>query len=178
MRFLRIGSGPLALLLARPVARYINGQCDHLEKMGTALSGLPRARLSAYFSRLDLDRVRTVEGDPLPIPALPFRDIARHLGLDIPDASLVAAITFDHIIASRQPLTPALLFHELVHVVQFRLLGVTAFARLYVRGLLLAGSYDGIPLERCATELAYRFETGSPFDVERVIAEWIERDLL
>jgi hypothetical protein len=32
----------------------------------------------------------------------------------------VAAITFDHIIASRQPLTLTLLFHELVHAVQFR----------------------------------------------------------
>jgi hypothetical protein len=120
-----------------------------------------------------------VARDPLPIAEIPFRGAARHLGLDLPDVSLVAAITFDHVIASREPLTHAVLFHELVHAVQFRLLGVGAFARLYVRGLLLSGSYDGIPLERCAMELGYRFETErSPFEVEREVAEWIERDLL
>jgi hypothetical protein len=115
----------------------------------------------------------------LPIAALPFSNAARRFGLDLPDVSLVAAITFDYIIASPRPLTSALLFHELVHCVQFRILGVSAFARLYVRGLLLAGSYDGIPLERCAAELDCRFETErSPFEVEREVAVWIESGLL
>jgi hypothetical protein len=142
------------------------------------ISGDPRARISDYFRPVDLDRVRIVERDPLPIAALPFSNTADHLGLDLPDLSLVAAITFDHIIASRQPLTSALLFHELVHAVQFRLLGVGAFARLYVRGLLLTSSYDAIPLERCAAELDYRFETERlPFEVEREVAEWVRRDL-
>ena len=179
MRLPRIVSGPVSSLLARPVAHYISAQRDDLEKTGTAISGHLRARLNDYFRPVDLDRVRIVERDPLPIPALPFSDTARRLGLDLPDVSLVAAITFDHIIASRRPLTSALLFHELVHAVQLRLLGVSAFARLYVRGLLLAGRYDGIPLERCAVELDYRFKTErSPFEVERQVEEWIERDIL
>jgi hypothetical protein len=116
-------SGSVSSLLARPVARYISAQRDHLEKTGTAISLHPRAPLNDYFRPVDLDRVRIVERDPLPMPALPFSNTARRLGLDLPDVSLVAAITFDHIIASRQPLTSALLFHELVHAVQFRLLG-------------------------------------------------------
>jgi hypothetical protein len=93
------------------------------------------------------------------LPALPFGATARRIGLDLPDISLVAAITFDRVIASRQPLTSALLFHELVHVVQFHLLGVSVLARLYIQGLLQSGGYDGIPLERCAGELDFRFET-------------------
>jgi hypothetical protein len=102
----------------------------------------------------------------------------RRIGLDFPDVSLVTAITLDNIIASRQPSTSALLFHELAHAVQFCLLGVSAFALLYVRGLLVAASYDQIPLERCAVELDYRFETEhSPFDVENEVRHWIQRGL-
>jgi hypothetical protein len=172
-------SGPVSFLLARPVADYINGQRNQLEKTGKVIPGHHRERLRHYFRHADLDRVRILERESLLIPALPFSDTARRLGLDLPDLSLVAAITFDRVIASRQPLTSALLFHELVHVVQFRLLGVSAFARLYVRGLLMAGSYDGIPLERCVAELDCRFETeATPFDVEREVAGWIERGLL
>jgi hypothetical protein len=179
MRLPRIVSGPVSSLLARPVARYISAQRDHLEAAGTTIWGHSRARLADYFRPVDLDRVRIVERDPLQIRALPFTNTARRVGLDLPDVSLVAAITFDNIIASRQPLTSALLFHELVHAVQFRLLGVSAFAFLYVRGLLEAGRYDGIPLERCAVELDYRFEAErSPFDVEREVKDWIQRGLL
>ena len=59
------------------------------------------------------------------------------------------------------------LFHELVHVVQFRLLGVREFSRQYVEGFLKSGSYEGIPLEVCAYELEARFEMSArPFAVE------------
>ena len=171
-------SGPAASLLARPVAHYINSQRDRLENMATALAECTKTKFSPYFPTADVDRVRIIECDPLPISGLPFRNLAHYLALDLPDVSLVSAITFDHIIASRQPLVPTLLFHELVHAVQYRLLGVTAFARLYTRGLLFTGSYDGIPLERCAIELEYRFQTErSPFGVESEVEAWIARGL-
>src|SRR5208283_3841846 len=106
-----------------------------------------------------------LESDRLPIPDPPFRQAAHHIGLELPHPSHIAAITFDYVIASRQVLYPRLLFHELVHVVQFRLLGVTTFARLYTRGFLSGGSYLAIPLERCASDLEFRFDAdSSPFD--------------
>jgi hypothetical protein len=46
-----------------------------------------------------------------------------------------------------QPFTDGLLFHELVHVEQYRQLGIPRFAELYVRTFLSGGGYDGIPLE-------------------------------
>jgi hypothetical protein len=74
-------------------------------------------------------------------------------------------------------LRPSLLFHELVHVVQFRLLGVQRFARLYTRGFLSTGSYLGIPLERCARDLESRFAIDpAPFDVAAEVTTWIEAD--
>ena len=49
------------------------------------------------------------------------------------------AITFDDVVVFHDPLTPQLIFHEMVHVVQYRLLGIDEFARLYVRGYLHGG---------------------------------------
>ena len=54
-----------------------------------------------------------------------------------------------------------LLFHELVHVEQYRHLGIPRFAELYVRGFLGGGGYNGIPMEINAYELGGRFE-GNP----------------
>jgi len=77
--------------------------------------------------------------NPLPIPDPPFYPLFRWLRLDIPEPSLVDAITFDHVIAARETMGLPLLFHEMVHVVQDRLLrreGVRAALR---KGLLCGG---------------------------------------
>jgi hypothetical protein len=50
-----------------------------------------------------------------------------------------------------------LLFHELVHVEQYRKLGIPRFSELYVRGFLNGGSYEAIPLEVNAYSLEDRF---------------------
>jgi hypothetical protein len=70
----------------------------------------------------------------------------------------MAAVTFGDVVVSHQPFTDGLLFHELVHVEQYRQLGIPRFAELYVRGFLSGGGYDGIPLEINAYELSGRFE--------------------
>ena len=60
----------------------------------------------------------------------------------------------------------SLLFHELVHVAQFHLLGVHAFVRTYLRGWLDSGrSYLDNPLEASAFELQRRFDAGDRFDI-------------
>ena len=63
-------------------------------------------------------------------------------------------------------------------MVQYRLLGVNRFSRLYVRGFFGAGGYHAIPLERCAFELEQRFVAApEPFDVEAQVSKWIDGDL-
>ena len=52
-----------------------------------------------------------------------------------------------------------LLFHELVHVVQYDVLGTSRFATQYVTGWAEAGFvYEKIPLEVQAYALQHRFE--------------------
>lgn len=117
--------------------------------------------------------MRLVKRDPLPIAGVPLNGLVRASGLSFPDPRLVAAIALDRLVAARVPLSDGVLFHELVHVAQFRLLGVREFSRLYVRGFLASGSYEGIPLERCAYELEARFELGeSEFSVEEELKAW------
>jgi len=70
----------------------------------------------------------------------------------------IGAITFVDLVVYPERLDLDTLFHELVHVAQYRALGLERFARLYVEGFLRGGSYEAIPLERQAYALGERFE--------------------
>jgi hypothetical protein len=81
------------------------------------------------------------------------------------DFKMVAGITFkDTIVLSqsvlRSKLAPkSLLFHELVHVVQYEVLGVRRFVERYVQGWVKGGlDYYAIPLEIHAYDLEQRYE--------------------
>jgi hypothetical protein len=94
----------------------------------------------------------------------------------LPDFSLMAAITFVDTVVSHEPFTQRLLFHELVHVIQYKKLSLLEFAAKYVRGFLSGGSYESIPLEMNAYELDARFAAApaSAFSVEAEVQEWID----
>jgi hypothetical protein len=165
-----------APVLSWPVAQYIVHQRNRLEQHSAPLPEETIATLQGYFDAVDLERACIVIADPLPISDPPFAAAVHRLGFDFPSVALTAAITFDHVIVSRERMSPALLFHELVHVVQYRLLGVSAFAYQYVQGFLSGGSYHGIPLEGCAFALERRFVTESrPFRVEAEVLAWMDR---
>jgi hypothetical protein len=108
----------------------------------------------------------------------PFYEMLRQMGLvNLPDFSTMVAVTFDDVVISHQPFTDGLLFHELVHVEQYRRLGIPRFAELYVRGFLTGGGYDGIPLELSAYLLEDRFESDpqTRFSVEDEVTAWIRQ---
>ena len=142
-------------------AKYIEHQRDRWESRGSALSTDYRARLSRYFAEEDLARVRIVENARLPIPNPPGYDALRRFsGFAWPNPAEVAAMTFDHVVVAQQPVWESLIFHELVHVTQYRLLGVRRFAEMYVRGFWKTRRYESIPLEACAFALEERFLRG------------------
>lgn len=89
----------------------------------------------------------------------------------------MAAITFvDTVVVNRrfveEPTPVELLFHELVHAVQYEVLGAEAFIRRYVDGWAAGGfSYANIPLERMAYRLQADFEAGTlEGKVNRIVA--------
>ena len=80
----------------------------------------------------------------------------------------------------RKEFTDALLFHELVHAVQYAQLGATEFASRYVNGFIKGGSYEKIPLEKNAYELEARFskDKAAAFSVADAVKKWIADDKL
>lgn len=156
----------------RAVAQYIRAQRAHYYSHAVALSF--SELWSRFFSPVDLQRIRVIQPGQERVPNPPFYSELEKLGFTgLPDFTSMGAITFDDVVVFHEPLTPQLIFHEMVHIVQYRLLGIDDFARLYVRGYL-HGGYDGTPLEVCAYELDGRFIMGSVgFNVEAEVRSWI-----
>ena len=126
-----------------------------------------------------LDAARVLVLDGIRVENPPFYPMLAGMGFsNLPDFSQMAAITFCDVVVSHVPFTDGLLFHELVHVEQYRQLGIPRFSELYVRGFLSGGGYDGIPLEVNAYALGRRFE-GNPrqqFSVADEVARWVRED--
>lgn len=172
----RLAASIAATLASPPAALYIARQQHRLSAAARHLPPNDQETLRPYFHPSDLRRVKVIEGDPLPVAEPPLTGALRRFGLRFPPVAQVEAITFGHVIASRERMAPALLFHELVHVVQFRLLGIPRFTWLYARGLLEGGSYESIPLERCAFQLEERYRRGEAgFSVEMEVLYWMGR---
>ena len=128
---------------------------------------------------LDAARVLVLHGVRVENP--PFYPMLAGMGFsDLPDFSQMAAITFSDVVVSHVPFTDGLLFHELVHVEQYRQLRIPRFSELYVRGFLSGGGYDGIPLEVNAYDLGRRFEGNprQPFSVAEEVARWVREERL
>jgi len=65
----------------------------------------------------------------------------------------------------------ALHFHELIHVIQWRLLGPEGFLRAYANGLDEFG-YENSPLEKMAYDAEASFKRSSAiFDAEKFVVE-------
>jgi hypothetical protein len=159
--------------LAHAVAEYIHAQRAHYHPRAVPLQF--GEVWSRFFPAADLERMRVLQPGKERVPNPPFYQDLEKMGFKgLPNFNKMAAITFDDVVVFHDPLSPQLIFHELVHLVQYRLLGIEAFARLYVLGYL-HGGYDGTPLEVCAYQLDGRFIMGSVgFDVEAEVKKWID----
>lgn len=158
------------------VARYISDQRARYFPAALPLSAEQTSAMAGFFSPDALAGARILELKEEEVITPPFYPTLMSLGFtNLPDLSLMASLTFFDTIVHHAKLLNDLLFHELVHVEQFRQLGLQKFADLYVRGFLDGGGYDGIPLEQNAYQLGARYE-GNPtlqFSVAEVVADWI-----
>lgn len=157
------------------LAQYISGQHERYAPRAIALSAQQKAAVAGFFSAgiLDGTRLLVLQGERVANPD--FYPMLRSMGFNnLPDQSAMAAITYSDVIVSHVPFSDGLLFHELVHVEQYRQFGVPRFAELYVRGFLAGGGYDGIPLEVIAYALGHRYENNPAqrFSVAEEVARW------
>jgi hypothetical protein len=152
--------------LASWVAVYISEQRESFHGKAVSIEPSHQAALQPFFPAPVLEGVKVTQGrasEPSFYPQL------RGMGIkNAPPFSDMAGITFQDVVVHVEPLTRRLLFHELVHAVQYVHLGLQGFAEHYVRGFLSGGSYEEIPLEKQAYELEARFAGNSDetFSVE------------
>src|SRR5262245_24621557 len=141
------------------VESYIAEQRQTYFQRAAPLNSAQRSEVEQFFVPDVIDRVRLLVLERERVPNPDFYPMLTSLGLvDLPDQASSAAVTFCDVVVAHVPFSSGLLFHELVHVEQFRQLGTARFAELYVRGFLNGGSYETIPLEINAYMLGERFE--------------------
>jgi hypothetical protein len=161
--------------VAGMVADYINGSRKKYGANAASLTPEQRAAMQPFFPAeiLEQAKVLVLKGERIQDPG--FYTMARMMGFkDLPSFSTVAAVTFVDVIVSHEEFTDALLFHELVHVVQYAQLGIKEFGARYVSGFVTGGGYEGIPLEKNAFELEARFiaNQAQPFSVGDQVKQW------
>jgi hypothetical protein len=163
--------------VAGMVADYISSSRKKYVANAVPPTAEQRAAMQPFFPAdiLDQTKLLVLKGKRIGDPG--FYTMARMMGFkDLPSFADVAAVTFVDVIVSHEEFTDALLFHELVHVVQYAQLGVKEFSARYVSGFVNGAGYDGIPLEKNAYELEQRYTTNKAqmFSVEDEVKRWIE----
>jgi len=164
--------------LSASVAHHISSQREAFLRESTPLTTAQRLAMEGFFptETLDVGRVVVLQNRRVQNPD--FYPSLEQLGFtNLPDFRMMAATTFNDVVVAHQPFTHGLLFHEFVHVEQYRQLGVSQFSNLYVRGFITGGGYEGIPLEWNAYALGARFEANPQqrFSVAEDVAEWVRQ---
>jgi len=162
---------PLVPLLSWLTARYIAKQRRRVLPYAEPIARQFCRELRPFFPPEILAETRVAQAS---VPNPRFYSLIKLLCIrDLLEMSAIGAITLVDVIAYPERMNRSTLFHELVHAVQYRVLGLRQFARLYVTGFLNGGGYEGIPLERQAYELEERFsrDPKSVFSVEMEVQE-------
>ena len=129
--------------------------------------GFPR--LPLYFSADTLTSAKVVLVDQLPIPPLSSWGLTRFGDFERGDFSGITYLnTF--FIKRDELRNEAIYFHELIHVIQWRILGPEQFLRLYADGLERVG-YSDSPLEVMAYDAEAAFMAEDIFDAEQLVAQ-------
>ena len=165
--------------IVQQVAAYIDHQRQTYRPGGVPLSLNQKNTMRPFFPEPSLDPTRLVVLSGQRVNNPPFYGELVKMGFEpaaLPNFALMAAITFADTVVSHERFTDRLLFHELVHVVQYEKLGVVEFAAKYVRGFLSGGSYEAIPLEVNAYELDRRFAEAptKAFSVALEVGAWVD----
>ena len=162
--------------LASMVESYISDGRKKYAPQAGPLTEAQRSAMQPFFSAAVLHSARlcVLHGTRVQNPSM--YAMAKMMGIrNLPDFAAMTAITFVDVIVSHQEFTDALLFHELVHVVQYAQMDLKEFAARFVNGFIQGGSYEEVPLEKMAYELEDRFSQndGAHFSVEEKVRSWL-----
>jgi hypothetical protein len=150
-------------LIVEWVARTLRMHASHARPVATAgFSRLPRC-----FSTTTLATAKFIPVAGCPVPPLASWGLAQFADFQ---NMVPGGITYLDSYFVRHELLPNedLHFHELIHVIQWRLLGPERFLAWYADGLERFG-YERSPLEAMAYGAQDRFVGGEDFDAETYV---------
>lgn len=156
------------------IQRWIDDVLARSRPFATRIDLLGLPRLSSFYAPETLRSVSMLEVDKVPVPPLVDLGLQQFADFERIDFE---GITYQDVYFIRhgEARNEALHFHELVHAVQWRLLGPARFILAYALGHAMFGGYANNPLENMAYELQGRFESNEPpFSVEPVVKQNLE----
>lgn len=131
------------------------------------------ARLPQYFSPELLEFAKVVIVDRIPMPPLSQMGLTQFAAFETANFD---GITFLNTFFVKRGVetSESLYFHELVHVIQWKMLGPERFLAAYVDGLEKFGYRDS-PLEKMAYDAQKIFEESqNVFNVEELVADQLK----
>jgi hypothetical protein len=144
------------------------------EKNAKPVASMHFVRLPMYFDHSLLETAKFIAIDRLPMPPLSAMWLSRFA---IFEQGNFDGITYldRYFIKQTVVAEEAIHFHELIHVIQWRLLGPEDFLAAYANGVDEFG-YENSPLEKMAYDAEAAFKRSSPiFDAEKFVAEHLGR---
>jgi len=154
---------------------WMDGLLAKYESSARQVSAYGFRRLSQFFNAETFEAARCVEVDS--VPKIPWQEF----GLTVPQGMEIdfEGITFrnTYFLTRKEANDESLHFHEMVHVVQWQLLGNDLFPLIYALEAL-KGSYQTNILEVIAREVTDFFtKAEEPFNTDFIIAAWIGHNL-
>jgi hypothetical protein len=149
---------------------WIHETLSFYEKNAKPIASMQFARLPLYFDPTFLESAKFIAIDRIPMPPLSQMGLSRFAVFERGNFN---GVTFlDRYFVKRTMVgEEALHFHELIHVIQWRLLGPEDFLVAYANGLDEFG-YENSPLEKIAYDAETLFKQSSQvFDTEKFVAE-------
>lgn len=153
------------------IRRWIDGVLERSRPLRKRVDSLGLHRLGSFYSLETLRSAYVVEVETVPV--LPLTSMGLDEFSDF-ERSQMDGITLQDVYFLRYDRIrdEALHFHELVHVVQWRLLGPERFILAYALGHALYGGYSNNPLENMAYQFQAQFESvHPPFNVESAVSQ-------
>jgi hypothetical protein len=140
------------------------------EKVARPVASKNFRRLRLYFSRAQIEAAKFVVVDRIPLPPLSSFGLHRFGEFERGDYDGITYLD-TYFLKRRVADAESLHFHELIHVVQWRLLGAEFFLAMYAGGLEKFG-YRNSPLEKMAYDAQELFDRSKVvFDAEKFVSD-------
>jgi hypothetical protein len=157
-----------------PIGQWIDDLLARHRALARRVDLLALPRLSNYYAAETLSSAYVVEAYCVPMPPLNDLGLPGFADFEGMDSD---GITYRDVyfLKSERAGDLSLHFHELVHIVQWQVLGFERFMLAYALGHVLSGGYARNPLETFAYQLQDGFERGACLTVEPLVRAHLDR---